>query len=107
MGRKILYIEHMVGISGLFGCQKLELGPNEFVPHTKAYDAGDGQKCYCAGLMYEQGIGVRKNNYTASKSYKAGCEIGNKSSCTKLGDLYKEGCLDFKRIEINANQLIN
>jgi TPR repeat protein len=91
MRKELVYIGFIIGLLGLTGCQKLDLKPHEFMAHAQACDAGDGEKCYYAGLMYEQGIGVEKNNYRARKAYNSGCELGNTSACAQLGKLYLEG----------------
>ena len=69
----------------------MQIGPDKFEENKLACNAGNMEKCYEVGYMYQKGIGTEKNKNRAIKSYKLACESSNKNtldSCYELGNLY-------------------
>ncbi|WP_423929269.1 tetratricopeptide repeat protein, partial [Dokdonella sp.] len=66
-------------------------------------DKGDSDCQFNLGLMYEQGMGIAKNEKEAAYWYQKAGELGNANAQFNLGVLYENGrgtAVDFAR----ANQ---
>ncbi len=57
----------------------------------KACDGGDTKGCVKLGFMYENGTGVKQDNFKAVELYKKACNAGNARGCFNLGLMYKDG----------------
>ena len=59
--------------------------------YAKSCALGDAQGCYNAGLMADEGRGLRQDASKAAAAYDEACELGSSMACTNLGFLYEHG----------------
>ena len=57
----------------------------------KACDGGNMRGCSNLGTMYDDGIGVEKNEQKAVELYKKACDGGKVLGCFNLGIMYANG----------------
>ena len=62
-----------------------------FESFKKACDGGDMRGCRSLGAMYDNGIGVEKNEQKAVELYKKACDGGEVLGCFNLGIMYATG----------------
>ena len=62
-----------------------------FESFKKACDGGDMRGCRSLGAMYDNGIGVEKNEQKAVELYKKACDGGNMHGCRNLVVMYTNG----------------
>jgi len=58
---------------------------------SKFCDAGNASGCYNLGLMYDNGKGVKQNDFKAVKLYTKACNSGYINGCYNLGLMYFNG----------------
>ncbi|MDY5466812.1 MAG: tetratricopeptide repeat protein [Campylobacter sp.] len=59
-----------------------------FESFKKACDGGDMRGCRSLGAMYDNGIGVEKNEQKAVELYKKVCDGGEMNGCRNLDIIY-------------------
>jgi len=59
--------------------------------YRKGCDAGDTDGCANAGIMYERGEGVPKDEARAAELLRKSCDAGIAVGCSDLGSLYAQG----------------
>ncbi|MDY5466813.1 MAG: tetratricopeptide repeat protein, partial [Campylobacter sp.] len=60
-----------------------------FESFKKACDGGDMRGCRSLGAMYDNGIGVEKNEQKAVQLYKKACDGGDMNGCRSLDIIYR------------------
>lgn len=65
----------------------------------KAADQGSSEAMIGLGILYDDGLGVKRNDAEAVKWYKKAAELGNADAITNLGIMYEngEGVKDYKK----------
>ena len=48
-------------------------------------------ECFNLGFMYEEGKGVKQDDFKALKFYQKACGLNNGTGCFNLGLSYEEG----------------
>ena len=62
-----------------------------FQLNEKGCAQGSAKNCAYLGIMYENGLGIKKNNRKALQAYKKSCNNGDAEGCAYLGSMYEEG----------------
>ena len=62
-----------------------------FENYKKSCDKGVELGCSNLGLLYEQGLGTKKDPKLAIEIYKTSCNNGGMQSCYHLGNAYRKG----------------
>jgi TPR repeat protein len=80
----------------LYISPRLEQPPPEFKSHAfwknlSALKLNLGVSCSQLGLMYEEGKGVKQDDFKAFKFYQKACDLNFSGGCSNLGLSYKEG----------------
>lgn len=87
LGSYLLYSERFPYLNGLF-YQKIEQHSKAFKMFEKACKENNANSCAELGSMYESGISIDQDLYSAKENYKKSCKLNNGKGCYHLAQMY-------------------
>ena len=86
----------LLAVAGLTGAVVMSLRPAPCVVGSEPScrvrcEGGEAASCHALGLMYEQGVGVGRDEARAATLFGLACDAGHGAACRALGSMREQG----------------